>query len=144
MIIMIKKYFKNNIKIIILLKYGWTKNNFEITITNHGSKENCKIIITYCDFKDIYETFKIIIITGGFIYFKKKNSYRCLYGCKKINLTNILRCIIFTYFGLTLRVLAAKVVPPCRQRIRRVASREPLPSTPSVRFSMVHVVHVEV
>ena len=36
MIIMIKKYFKNNIKIIIPLKHGWTKNNFETTVTNCG------------------------------------------------------------------------------------------------------------
>ena len=38
MIIMIKKYFKNNIKIIIPLKHGWTKNNFETAVTNCGFK----------------------------------------------------------------------------------------------------------
>ena len=72
MVIMIKKYFKNNIKIIILLKHGWTKNNFETTIINCGSKENCKIIVTNGGFKDIYETFKTTVTNGGFTYLKKK------------------------------------------------------------------------
>ena len=34
-----KKYFKNNIKITILLKRMWIKNNFEITVTNCGFKD---------------------------------------------------------------------------------------------------------
>ena len=72
MVIMIKKYFKNNIKIIILLKHEWTKNNFETIVTNCGFKKNCKITVINCDFKDIYETFKITIINYGFTHFKKK------------------------------------------------------------------------
>ena len=62
MVIMIKKYFKNNIKIIILLKHEWTKNNFETTVNNYGFKKNCKIIIINCGIKDIYKTFKITMI----------------------------------------------------------------------------------
>ena len=50
-----KEYFKNNIKITILLKRVWIKNNFETTITN-------------CGFKDISETFKTIVTNGGFLY----------------------------------------------------------------------------
>ena len=73
MVIMVKKYFKNNIKIIILLKHGWTKNNFETTITDCDFKENYKITITNCDFKNIYETFKITVINDGFTYLKKKS-----------------------------------------------------------------------
>ena len=72
MIIMIKKYFKNNIKIIIPLKHGWTKNNFETAVTNCGFKENCKTTVTDCGFKDIYETFKTTVINGGFIHLEKK------------------------------------------------------------------------
>ena len=53
-----KEYFKNNIKIIILLKRAWIKNNFEITVINYGFKKNCKIIVCDCGFKDIFETFK--------------------------------------------------------------------------------------
>ena len=56
-----KKYFKNNIKITILLKRGCIKNNFETTVTNCDFKENCKITVTCYDFKDIYETFKIFL-----------------------------------------------------------------------------------
>ena len=61
MVIMIKKYFKNNIKIIILLKHEWTKNNFETTIINCGSKENCKTTVNDCGFKDIYKNFKTTV-----------------------------------------------------------------------------------
>ena len=50
-----KKYFKNNIKIIIPLKHGWTKNNFKTTVTNCGFKENCKTTVT----------------NGGFIHLQK-------------------------------------------------------------------------
>ena len=71
MIIMIKKYFKNNIKIIILLKHRWTKNNFETTVSNCGSKENWKTTVTDCGFKDIYETFKITVTDDGFTLKKK-------------------------------------------------------------------------
>ena len=69
---MIKKYFKNKIKIIIPLKHRWIKNNFEITVINRSSKKNCKIIICNCDFNDIFETFKTIVINSGFLYLKKK------------------------------------------------------------------------
>ena len=33
--------------------------------------ENCKTIVTYCGFKDIYETFKTTITNDGFIHLKK-------------------------------------------------------------------------
>ena len=55
-----KEYFKNNIKITILLKWVWIKNNFEITVTN-------------CGFKDIFKTFKTIVTNGDFLYLKIKN-----------------------------------------------------------------------
>ena len=67
MVIMIKK-FKNNIKITIPLKQGWTKNNFENIVTNCGFKENCKTIIYDCSFKNIFETFKTIVIDDDFLY----------------------------------------------------------------------------
>ena len=96
MVIMIKKYFKNNAKIIIPLKHGWIKNNFETIVTNCAFKENCKTTVTDCGFKDIYETFKITVTDYGFTHLKK-NPYRCLRGCKKISLTNILRWVQFLY-----------------------------------------------
>ena len=65
-----KKYFKNNIKIIIPLKHGWTKNNFKTTVTNYDSKENCKTTVINCGFKDIYETFKTTVTNDGFIHLK--------------------------------------------------------------------------
>ena len=68
MVIMIKKYFKNNIKIIILLKRVWIKNNFETTVTNCGFKENSKATVCDCGFNDISETFKTIVTNGGFLY----------------------------------------------------------------------------
>ena len=79
MVIMIKKYFKNNIKIIILLKYGWTKNNFETIVINCGFKKNCKITVTNCGFKNIYETFKITVIIYSFTYLKKFINYSFTY-----------------------------------------------------------------
>ena len=82
MVIMIKK-FKNNIKITIPLKQGWTKNNFENIVTNCGFKENCKTTVIDCDFKDISENFKITVINGGFTHLKK-NPYGCLHGCKRL------------------------------------------------------------
>ena len=94
---MIKKYFKNNSKIIILLKYEWIKNNFETTVTNCGYKENCKTTVTDCGFKDIYETFKTTVTNGSFTHLKK-NSYKYLRGYKKISLTNILRWVLFLPF----------------------------------------------
>ena len=57
-----KEYFKNNIKITILLKRTWIKNNFEITITN-------------CGFKDVFKNFKTTVTNGDFLHLKKK-----LYG----------------------------------------------------------------
>ena len=36
MVVLIKKYFKNNIKIITPLKWGWIKNNYKTTFTNYG------------------------------------------------------------------------------------------------------------
>ena len=53
-----KKYFKNNIKITILLKRACIKNNFETIVTNY-------------DFKDIFETFKITVINNDFLHLKK-------------------------------------------------------------------------
>ena len=47
-----KEYFKNNIKITILLKRTCIKNNFKIIIIN--LKENCKTTISDYDFKDIF------------------------------------------------------------------------------------------
>ena len=47
-----KEYFKNNIKITILLKRTCIKNNFEIIITN--LKKNYKTTISYYGFKDIF------------------------------------------------------------------------------------------
>ena len=54
-----KEYFKNNIKIIILLKWVWIKNNFETTVTN-------------CGFKDISETLKITVTDNGFLHLKRE------------------------------------------------------------------------
>ena len=68
MVIMIKKYFKNNIKIIIALKRRWIKNNFETTITNCGFKKNCKTTVANCGFKDIFETFKTTVTNDGFLH----------------------------------------------------------------------------
>ena len=100
MVIMIKKYFKNNIKIIILLKHVWTINNFKTAVTNSGSKENCNTTVIDCGFKDIYETFKTTVTNGGFTHLKK-NPCRCLRRCKKISLTNILRLVLFLPFFST-------------------------------------------
>ena len=33
--------------------------------------ENCKTIVTYCGFEDIYETFKTTVTNDGFIHLKK-------------------------------------------------------------------------
>ena len=85
MIIMIKKYFINNIKITILLKRAYIKNNFETTDINNGFKENCKITIINCDFKDISKTFKTTVINSGFLHLK-------------INFTDILRWVVFLPF----------------------------------------------
>ena len=49
-----KEYFKNNIKITILLKWAWIKNNFETAITNFGFNENNKTTVYDCGFKDIF------------------------------------------------------------------------------------------
>ena len=46
----------------------WIKNNFEITVTNYGFKENCKTTIYDCGFKDIFKTFKIIVTDDGFLH----------------------------------------------------------------------------
>ena len=85
-----KEYFKNNIKITILLKRAQIKNNFETTITNCNFKKNCKTTITNCDFKDIFKTFKTTITNGGFLHLKKKIMWM-LTCIQKISLTNILR-----------------------------------------------------
>ena len=45
-------------------------------VTNCNSKKNYKIILTYYDFKDIYENFKISVIDYDILQLKKK-----LYGC---------------------------------------------------------------
>ena len=63
-----KKYFKNNIKIIILLKRTWIKNNFETIVINCGFKENYKTTVCDCSSKDISETFKITVINSGFLH----------------------------------------------------------------------------
>ena len=63
-----KEFLKNNIKIIILLKMTWIKNDFETTVINYDFKENCKTTI----FKNISKTFKTTVINDGFSHFKKK------------------------------------------------------------------------
>ena len=60
MVVLIKKYFKNDIKIITPLKWGWIKNNYKTTVTNRGFKGNCKITVCNCGFKDT--SFKTIVI----------------------------------------------------------------------------------
>ena len=68
MVIMIKKYFKNNIKIAIPLKRKWIKNNFETIVTNCGFKKNCKTIDYDYDFKDISTIFKITFTNSNFLH----------------------------------------------------------------------------
>ena len=60
MVVLIKKYFKNNIKITILLKHVWIKNNCKTTVTNCGFKGNYKTMVCNYGFKDI--SFKTIVI----------------------------------------------------------------------------------
>ena len=48
-------------------------------MSNYGSKKNCKIIICNCDFNDIFETFKTIVINSGFLYLKKKKIHVDVY-----------------------------------------------------------------
>ena len=60
------------IKNILPLKWRWIKNNFKTTVTNCGFKENCKIIICNCIFKNIFENFKIIVNKRWFFTLKKK------------------------------------------------------------------------
>ena len=91
---MIKKYFKNNAKIIIPLKHGWIKNNFETIVTNCAFKENCKTTVTDCGFKDISGTFKTTVTNDGFTHLKKKIMWM-LTWIQNISLTNILRCVLF-------------------------------------------------
>ena len=87
-----KEYFKNNIKITILLKRVWIKNNFETTVTNYG-------------FKDIFKTFKTTITNGDFLYLKiknKKNKSMWMLTCiQNISLTNILKWVLFLPFFST-------------------------------------------
>ena len=45
---------------------GQIKNNFETTIINYGYKENCKITVYECGFKDISKAFKTTVSNGGF------------------------------------------------------------------------------
>ena len=72
MVVLIKKYFKNNIKIITPLKWGQIKNNckttvcncgfketsFKTVVNNYGSKRNCKTTVCNCGFKEISVSFK--------------------------------------------------------------------------------------
>ena len=78
MVILIKKYFKNNIKITTPLKQTWIKNNYKTTVTNYGFKGNCKTTVCNCGFKDIFVTFKTTVTNGGFLHLKNKNQYGCL------------------------------------------------------------------
>ena len=87
-----------------------------------------KPTITDCDFKNIYET--IIVINDGFTHLRQKKS-TCLREYKRINLTNILRWLLF------LLILDLKHSPENKKGCLPLGSH--LPSTPSVRFSMVHV-----
>ena len=108
MVVLIKKYFKNNIKIITPLKWGWIKNNYKITVTNCGFKGNCKTTVCNCgfketsfktavsncgsnrnykttvcnyDFKEISISFKTTITNGDFLYLK---SMWCLRGQRRL------------------------------------------------------------
>ena len=66
------------IKNILILKWGWIKNNFETTFTNCGSKEKCKTTVI-----DFFYTFKTIVTNGGFLHLKK-NLCGYLYGYKRL------------------------------------------------------------
>ena len=68
MVVLIKKYFKNNIKITIPLKYVQIKNNCKTTVCNCGFKGNCKTTVCNCGFKDISTTFKITVTNSGFLH----------------------------------------------------------------------------
>ena len=62
MIILIKKYFKNNIKITTSFKQVWNKNNCKTTITKCGFMENCKTTVCNCGFKDIFLKPQLVMV----------------------------------------------------------------------------------
>ena len=70
MVVLIKKKFKNNIKIITPLKWGRIKNNCKTTVSNCGSDRNYKTTVCNCGFKDISVSFKTIVTNSSFLHLK--------------------------------------------------------------------------
>ena len=93
MVVLIKKkYFKNNIKIITPLKWGRIKNNCKTTISNYGFKGNCKTTVCNCGFKET--SFKTAVSNCG----SKINckTIVCNYGFKEIFVSSKTTVTLYT------------------------------------------------